>query len=72
MSNWYNVTSGRARTPPTPPLDDSRIARRVWPGQSVTFAFRADLAGSFPLYANPQVEDGCRQVRGVLVGRPRQ
>ena len=53
-------------------IDDYRIAKRVNPGQPVTFEFRADRAGTFPYYCNLQVEDGCRQMRGVLVVKPRQ
>jgi heme/copper-type cytochrome/quinol oxidase subunit 2 len=52
-------------------IDDYRIAKRVNPGQPVTFEFRADRAGTFPYYCNLQVEDGCRQMRGVLVVKPR-
>ena len=53
-------------------IDDYRIAKRVGPGQPVTFEFRADRAGTFPFYCNLQVEDGCRQMRGVLVVKPRK
>ena len=49
-----------------------RIAKRVGPGVPVTFEFRADRAGTFPFYCNLQVEDGCRQMRGVLVVKPRK
>ena len=53
-------------------IDDYRIAKRVGPGQPVTFEFRADRAGTFPYYCNLQVEDGCRQMRGVLVVKARR
>jgi heme/copper-type cytochrome/quinol oxidase subunit 2 len=53
-------------------IDDYRIAKRVGPGVPVTFEFRADKAGTFPFYCNLQVEDGCRQMRGVLVVKPRK
>jgi heme/copper-type cytochrome/quinol oxidase subunit 2 len=52
-------------------IDDYRIAKRVGPGHPVTFEFRADRAGSFPFYCNLKDEDGCRQMRGVLVVKPR-
>ena len=52
-------------------IDDYRIAKRVGPGQPVTFEFRADRAGTFPYYCNLQVEAGCRRMRGVLVVKPR-
>jgi heme/copper-type cytochrome/quinol oxidase subunit 2 len=53
-------------------IDEYRIAKRVGPGLPVTFEFRADRAGTFPFYCNLQVEDGCRQMRGVLVVKPRK
>ena len=53
-------------------IDEYRIAKRVGPGVPVTFEFRADRAGTFPFYCNLQVEDGCRQMRGVLVVKPRK
>jgi heme/copper-type cytochrome/quinol oxidase subunit 2 len=53
-------------------IDDYRIAKRVGPGQPITFEFRADRAGTFAYYCNLQVEDGCRQMRGVLVVKPRR
>jgi nitrous-oxide reductase len=53
-------------------IDDYRIAKRVAPGHPVTFEFRADRAGTFPYYCNLQIEDGCRQMRGELVVRPRK
>jgi len=36
-------------------------------GQTVTFEFRADQAGTFPIYCNLRQEDGCRDMRGALV-----
>lgn len=53
-------------------IDAYRIAKRVSPGQSVTFEFRADRPGAFPYYSNLQIEDGCRQMRGELVVKPRK
>ena len=53
-------------------IDAYRIAKRVGPGQSVTFEFRADRPGVFPYYCNLQIEDGCRQMRGELLVKPRR
>ena len=53
-------------------IDDYRIAKRVSPGQSVTFEFRADKPGTFPIYCNLQIDEGCRQMRGELVVKPRK
>ena len=53
-------------------IDAYRVAKRVAPGQPITFEFRADRAGTFPYYCNLQIEDGCRRMRGELVVRPRK
>jgi heme/copper-type cytochrome/quinol oxidase subunit 2 len=53
-------------------IDAYRIAKRVSPGQSVTFEFRADQPGVFPYYCNLQIEDGCRQMRGELLVKARK
>ena len=53
-------------------IDEYRIAKRVGPGHPVTFEFRALKVGTFPFYCNLQTEDGCRQMRGELVVKPRK
>ena len=53
-------------------LDEYRIAKRVSPDSPVTLEFRADKAGRFPFYCNLQIEEGCRQMRGELVVKPRR
>jgi heme/copper-type cytochrome/quinol oxidase subunit 2 len=44
-----------------------RIAKRAGSGQSVTFEFRADQAGTFPFYCNLTQDERCRQMKGQLV-----
>ena len=53
-------------------IDAYRIAKRVNPGHPITFEFRADKPGTFPFYCNLQIEDGCRQMRGEFVVKPRR
>ena len=53
-------------------IDEYRIAKRASPGHPVTFEFRADRPGTFRYYCNLQIEDGCRQMHGELVVRPRR
>jgi cytochrome c oxidase subunit 2 len=53
-------------------IDAYRIAKRVGGGQTVTFEFRADQPGTFPIYCNLKQDDGCRKMRGELVVKPRQ
>ena len=55
-------------------IDDDayRIAKRAAPGQPVTFEFRAGKVGSFTFYCNLTADDGCRDMRGVLVVRAKK
>lgn len=53
-------------------IDKYRIAKRVGPGQTVTFEFRADQAGTFPIYCSLRQDDGCRRMHGELIVRPRR
>jgi cytochrome c oxidase subunit II len=50
-------------------IDDYRIAKRVAPGQPVTFEFRADQPGTFRFYCNLKQDDGCKDMAGELVVR---
>lgn len=52
-------------------IDDYRISKRVNPGQTVVFEFRADKPGTFPYYCSLTIDEGCRNMRGELVVRPR-
>lgn len=52
-------------------IDSYRIAKRVNPGQTVVFEFRADQAGRFPFYCNLKIDDGCKALRGELIVRAR-
>jgi len=52
-------------------VDAYRIAKRAGAGQTVSFEFRADKAGTFPFYCNLAIDDGCRKMRGEIVVRPR-
>lgn len=52
-------------------VDAYRIAKRVGGGQTVTFEFRADQPGTFPIYCNIRQDDGCREMKGTLVVRAR-
>jgi len=52
-------------------IDGYRIAKRVNPGQTVVFEFRADEVGQFPVYCNLTIDEGCKAMRGELIVRPR-
>ena len=48
-------------------VDKYRIAKRVEPGKSVVFEFRADQPGRFPIYCNLVADEKCREMKGELV-----
>src|SRR5687768_16483079 len=50
-------------------IDEYRIVRRVPPGASTTFEFRADRAGTFRFYSNLTSEPGHGQMQGEFVVR---
>lgn len=52
-------------------IDQYRIVKRAGAGQTATFEFHADRAGTFTFYCNLKSDEGCRDMRGTLVVRPR-
>jgi len=48
-------------------IDAYRIVKRVGGGQSVSFEFRADQAGTFEFYCNLTSDPGCKDMKGTLV-----
>jgi nitrous-oxide reductase len=51
-------------------IDGYRIAKRAAIGQTITFEFRADRAGTFPIYCNLTADERCRKMKGELVVSP--
>jgi len=50
-------------------IDGYRISKRAGAGQSVTFEFRADQAGTFDYYCNLTQDERCKNMKGRLVVR---
>ena len=48
-------------------IDEYRIVKRASVGQTVTFEFRADRAGTFNYYCNLTQDEKCRNMKGHLV-----
>jgi cytochrome c oxidase subunit 2 len=48
-------------------IDAYRIVKRVGGGQTISFEFRADQAGTFEFYCNLTGDPGCRDMKGMLV-----
>ena len=71
--NWrYEVgygygTSSHVILPGFTSVDKYRIAKRVEPGKTVVFEFRADQPGRFPIYCNLSIDEKCREMHGELV-----
>lgn len=51
-------------------IDEYRIVRRVPPGGTTTFEFRADRPGTFRFYSNLTNDSGHAEMEGQLVVRP--
>ena len=52
-------------------IDEYRIVRRVPAGETTTFEFHADRAGTFRFYSNLTGEGGHAEMQGQLVVRAR-
>ena len=52
-------------------IDAYRIVKRAGGGHSTTFEFRADQAGTFTFYCNLTKDDGCKDMKGTLVVKPK-
>lgn len=50
-------------------IDNYRIAKRAAAGQTVTFEFRADQAGTHRFYCNLTQDARCRRMEGQLIVR---
>jgi cytochrome c oxidase subunit 2 len=50
-------------------VDAYRIQKRIPPGGTVTFEFRADEVGRFPFYCSLRADPGCAEMRGELIVR---
>ena len=50
-------------------VDAYRIQKRIPPGGTVTFEFRADEVSRFPFYCSMRADPGCAEMRGELIVR---
>ncbi len=67
QNDLVRITLATADIPHSFTIDKYRIAKRVEPGRSVVFEFRADQPGRFPIYCNLTIDERCRDMRGELV-----
>src|SRR5262245_36149912 len=71
QDDLVRVTLSTPDIPHSFTIDAYRIAKRVEPGRSVVFEFRADKAGRFPIYCNLTIDERCKEMKGELVVRGR-
>jgi heme/copper-type cytochrome/quinol oxidase subunit 2 len=71
QDDLIRVTLTSSDIPHSFTIDKYRIAKRVEPGKTVVFEFRADQPGRFPIYCNLTLDEKCKEMHGELVVRPR-
>jgi len=52
-------------------IDAYRIVKRAAGGLATTFEFRADRAGTFTFYCNLTADEGCKEMKGTLIVKPK-
>lgn len=52
-------------------IDAYRLIKRAGGGQTITFEFRADQAGTFSFYCNLTSDEACKDMKGTLVVKPK-
>jgi cytochrome c oxidase subunit II len=63
------VTFTAADIPHSFTIDGYRISKRAGARETVTFQFRADQAGTFPIYCNLSADPKCKDMKGALTVR---
>jgi heme/copper-type cytochrome/quinol oxidase subunit 2 len=71
QDDLVRVTLTSSDIPHSFTVDKYRIAKRVEPGKTVVFEFRADQPGRFPIYCNLTLDEKCKEMHGELVVNPR-
>jgi heme/copper-type cytochrome/quinol oxidase subunit 2 len=71
QDDLVRITFSTVDIPHSFTVDAYRIAKRVEPGKSVVFEFRAERPGRFPIYCNLAIDERCREMRGELVVKGR-
>jgi plastocyanin len=70
QNDIVRITFRAADIPHAFAIDDYRIAKRAAVGQTIVFEFRADRAGTFPIYCSLTADARCKRMRGELVVQP--
>jgi len=70
QNDIVRITFRAVDIPHTFTIDAYRISKRAAIGQTIVFEFRADRAGTFPIYCNLTADQRCRRMKGTLVVTP--
>ena len=66
-NDLVRVTLRSDGVPRTFAIDAYRISKRVGGGQTITFEFYANQAGTFTFYCNLTTVEACKEMKGTLV-----
>jgi heme/copper-type cytochrome/quinol oxidase subunit 2 len=70
QNDIVRITFRAADIPHSFTIDDYRIAKRAGVAQTIAFEFRAERAGTFPIYCSLQADERCKRMKGDLVVQP--
>jgi heme/copper-type cytochrome/quinol oxidase subunit 2 len=71
QDDLVKITFTSEGRPATFAIDAYRIVKRAGGGQTITFEFRADQSGTFTFYCNLTGDEGCKDMKGTLVVKPK-
>ena len=71
QDDLVKITLKSEERPTSFAIDAYRIVKRAAGGLTTTFEFRADKAGTFTFYCNLTTDDGCKDMKGTLVVKPK-
>jgi heme/copper-type cytochrome/quinol oxidase subunit 2 len=71
QDDLVKITFTSEERPASFAIDEYRIIKRAGGGQTTVFEFRADKPGTFVFYCNLTVDEGCKDMKGTLVVKPR-
>lgn len=71
QNDLVRVTLTSEKLPRTFAIDAYRISKRVGGGETITFEFHANQAGTFSFYCNLTSVPACQDMKGTLVVSPK-
>ena len=71
QDDLVKITFTSEERPASFAIDEYRIIKRAGGGQTTVFEFRADKPGTFVFYCNLTADEGCKEMKGTLVVKPK-